>query len=143
MEKFSIATKKGDKGNTSVMHGREVPKHNLRVDAYGSVDELNAILGVVRAAVKDEELQKDILAIQKHTFVINTELATTLYDDYKMSKEKTTQEHIDFLQKRVDEIEGLSVRLRSIPSNPVQITVAVPDIFPARKHVFKCSLQPL
>ena len=100
MVKFSIATKKGDKGNTSVMYGREVPKHNLRVDAYGSVDELNAILGVVRAAVKDESLQTDILAIQKHTFVINTELATTLYDDYKVSKDKTTQESLDFLQKR-------------------------------------------
>lgn len=106
MAKFSISTKKGDKGNTSVMHGREVPKHNLRVDAYGTIDELNAALGVVRAAISDVSFQEELLSIQKQTFVINSELATTLYDDFKPVKEKIGEEHLSFLQSRVDSIEA-------------------------------------
>ena len=48
---MSIATKTGDKGETSLMYGRRVPKTDHRVDAYGCVDELNSALGLARAAV--------------------------------------------------------------------------------------------
>ncbi|MFH1052814.1 MAG: cob(I)yrinic acid a,c-diamide adenosyltransferase [Candidatus Woesearchaeota archaeon] len=109
MVKWSISTKFGDKGNTSVMFGRKVPKHNLRVDAYGSVDELNAALGLIRAAVKDNALKEEILRIQKHMFQINKELATTLYDnisyDKKDNKDLIGETHISFIQNRINEIQ--------------------------------------
>ncbi|MFH1317004.1 MAG: cob(I)yrinic acid a,c-diamide adenosyltransferase [Candidatus Woesearchaeota archaeon] len=109
MVKWSISTKFGDKGNTSVMFGRKVPKHNLRVDAYGSVDELNAALGLIRAAVTDNDLKEEILRIQKDMFQINKELATTLYDnisyDKKDNKDLIGESHIDFIQDRINEIQ--------------------------------------
>ncbi len=104
---MGITTKIGDKGNTNIMYGRVAPKHNLRVDAYGTVDELNAALGLIRAALMDNEIKKDILKIQKETFMINAELATTLYDDYKLkiAKKKIGQSHIDFLEQKGKDIE--------------------------------------
>lgn len=106
MGKLSIATKKGDAGFTSLMFGRSVPKHNLRVEAYGSVDELNASLGLIRASKLKKEVKSTILQIQEHTFLLNAELATTLYDNVSLPKKRIGQDQLAFLQNIVDEIEN-------------------------------------
>ena len=77
---MSIATKTGDEGETSLMYGRRVPKTDERVEAYGSVDELNSALGLARAAAGDAFLSKQILAIQKELVVVMGELATAAED---------------------------------------------------------------
>ncbi len=66
---MSIVTKTGDKGETSLMYGRRVPKDDPRVDAYGCVDELNAALGLARShlrrqvcfGIKFSRSQKDLI----------------------------------------------------------------------------------
>src|SRR5947207_12071093 len=73
---MSIATKTGDEGETSLMYGRRVPKTDARVEAYGSVDELNAALGLARANAGDTFLADQILAIQNELVVVMGELAT-------------------------------------------------------------------
>jgi cob(I)alamin adenosyltransferase len=73
---MSIATKTGDEGETSLMYGRRVPKTDERVEAYGSVDELNSALGLARAAATDAFLAEQILVIQKELVVVMGELAT-------------------------------------------------------------------
>lgn len=77
---MSIATKTGDEGETSLMYGRRVPKTDRRVEAYGSVDELNAALGVARATTTDTFLTEQILAIQKELVTVMGELATATED---------------------------------------------------------------
>ena len=57
---MKIYTKKGDSGHTSLIDGQIVNKHNLYVDAYGTVDELNSFLGLLKDYIKDETI-KDIL----------------------------------------------------------------------------------
>lgn len=73
---MKIYTKFGDKGKTALIGGAVVTKNDSRVEAYGSVDELNATLGVAIAFSDSEELNSSLLRIQKDLFVIGAMLAT-------------------------------------------------------------------
>jgi cob(I)alamin adenosyltransferase len=73
---MKLYTKTGDAGETSLFGGGRVPKHHVRVHAYGEVDELNAALGVARAT-EPRDLEADLLAqIQQDLFAIGGQLAT-------------------------------------------------------------------
>ena len=105
---MKIYTKKGDTGNTSLIGGKIVEKHNLKVDAYGNIDELNSFLGLVRDLSNDEKVNNIIVTIQKKLFSIGSILALS---DYK-SVSKTDNEKlkikkidIDFIEKKIDEID--------------------------------------
>jgi cob(I)alamin adenosyltransferase len=73
---MKIYTKTGDQGETGLFRGPRVPKHDLRVEAYGNVDELNALLGSLLTDVTHPEIRKLILAIQHELFEIGADLAT-------------------------------------------------------------------
>ncbi|HET6439434.1 MAG TPA: cob(I)yrinic acid a,c-diamide adenosyltransferase [Anaeromyxobacter sp.] len=73
---MKIYTKTGDGGETGLFGGMRVRKSDLRVTAYGEVDELNAALGVVRAAVEDPEIEGQLSRIQEELFCVGAELAT-------------------------------------------------------------------
>lgn len=77
---MSIATRTGDQGTTALMYKRRVPKTHARVEAYGTVDELNAALGVARAGTTDEWLGAELLAIQQQLVTLMGELATAHED---------------------------------------------------------------
>jgi cob(I)alamin adenosyltransferase len=77
---MSIATKTGDRGTTALMYGRRVSKTHPRVEAYGSVDELNAALGTARAAARHDFLRANLLAIQKDLVILMGELAVAQED---------------------------------------------------------------
>jgi cob(I)alamin adenosyltransferase len=62
---MSIATRTGDSGTTGLMYNRRVSKAHPRVEAYGSVDELNAAIGMARATATDAFIQNNLLVIQK------------------------------------------------------------------------------
>ena len=84
---MSIVTKTGDKGETSLMYGRRVPKSDPRVDAYGCVDELTAALGLARSISIEKFLSEEILAAQKDLIVVMGELATTPQDRERYIKD--------------------------------------------------------
>ncbi len=69
---MSIVTKTGDKGETSLMYGRRVPKSDPRVDAYGCVDELTAALGLARSISIEKFLSEEILAAQKDLIIVTS-----------------------------------------------------------------------
>jgi cob(I)alamin adenosyltransferase len=72
-----IYTRKGDDGTTSLWYGGRVPKDDGRTDAYGTLDEANAALGVARSLAGDDaDLARDILRVQDELFVAGAELAT-------------------------------------------------------------------
>ena len=84
---MSIVTKTGDQGETSLMYGRRVPKDDPRVDAYGSVDELTAALGLARAICDDKFVTEQILAVQKDLIDVMGELATLPEDRERYAKD--------------------------------------------------------
>jgi len=106
---LSIATKTGDAGETSLMYGRRVPKTDARVEAYGCVDELNASLGMARAAASDASaIAAKILAIQKELVTVMGELATAPEDLARYEKDGfrlTKNEMVDRLTNAIDELE--------------------------------------
>jgi len=77
---MSIVTKTGDDGTTALMYGRRVPKHHPRVEAYGTVDELNAALGLARAAATASSLRDDLYCVQKDLVVLMGELCVAPED---------------------------------------------------------------
>ena len=72
---MKIYTKQGDAGETGLYGGGRVAKDDLRIEAYGTLDELSATLGVARAADIDEELAALFQSVQNHLFVIGAQLA--------------------------------------------------------------------
>ena len=77
---MSIATKTGDNGTTALMYGRRVPKNHPRVEAYGTVDELNAALGLARATAGADFIGTNLLAIQNELVILMGELAVANED---------------------------------------------------------------
>ena len=95
---MSIYTKFGDKGKTSLYAGKTISKGSLRVNAYGTVDELNSFLGVVLSLVKDKKLKTKIIVVQKDLFETGASLASPTGNKNKnLSK---------YLNKRVLEFEA-------------------------------------
>ena len=84
---MSIVTKTGDEGKTSLMYGRRVAKNDPRVEAYGSVDELTAALGLARAICEDKFVGEQIFAVQKDLINVMGELATVPEDRQRYAKD--------------------------------------------------------
>ena len=105
---MKIYTKKGDKGNTRMLFGDAVSKDDLAPDAYGSVDELVAALGLIRADKKlPIEVQESVLRIQRELFMVGAELATTKENREKLKPDQTLVEKkmILKLEKEIDFLE--------------------------------------
>ena len=71
-----IYTKTGDAGETGLFGGPRVPKDDVRVEAYGDVDELNSAVGAARAVNEDPELEAELARVQEELFCVGAELAT-------------------------------------------------------------------
>ncbi|SDT28949.1 cob(I)alamin adenosyltransferase [Mucilaginibacter mallensis] len=105
IDKMKIYTKTGDKGFTSLIGGTRVPKHHLRIESYGTVDELNSYIGLIR----DQEItahDKEILKhIQDRLFTIGSSLAA----DPEKSRMIIPDLHladIELLEKEMDRMDG-------------------------------------
>jgi cob(I)alamin adenosyltransferase len=73
-----VYTRTGDEGLTSLIGGKRVSKDSLRVNAYGDIDELNAVLGIARSQAKDNEIKTIISACQNDLFIIGADLASPM-----------------------------------------------------------------
>jgi cob(I)alamin adenosyltransferase len=101
----SIATKTGDGGKTGLVGGVRVSKSSLRVETYGTVDELNSFLGFARSICEDGELNNLALSIQKELFVLGAELATLQVPTEEQAH--VTQKMVDRLTDEVHRIEAM------------------------------------
>ena len=105
---MSIATRTGDKGKTSLMYGRRVDKFDQRVETYGTVDELNAALGMARAQATLPLVKSELLLIQKQLVALMGELAVAPQDAERYIKDKyptLTPEMLQHLDDLVLKIE--------------------------------------
>lgn len=108
---FRIYTKTGDKGETALFGGRRVPKSHLRVDAYGTVDELNAFIGLLRDSVENESIAALLGEIQHRLFTIGAHLAS---DPAKSPATPDLEPgDIDTLERAMDEMDERLPALRN------------------------------
>lgn len=73
---MKVYTKTGDKGGTALYGGTRVSKNNIRIEAYGTVDELNSAIGLIRSSEISEATNQQLIKIQKNLFHLGGELAT-------------------------------------------------------------------
>ena len=112
---MKIYTKKGDSGHTSLIDGQIVNKHNLSVDAYGTVDELNSFLGLLKDYIKDETIKDILNNIQPKLFSIGSILATgknqDIMDKVKIEKKdvKYIEFHIDSMNNELPELKNFII----------------------------------
>lgn len=95
-----IATGTGDEGETSLFGGERVSKTHPAVEAYGTVDELNASLGLVHAATEDEPRLEEIERVQRELFAIGAELATPGGGATRIGEDRVQR-----LEAAIDELE--------------------------------------
>lgn len=109
---MKIYTKTGDHGKTALFGGTRVPKHHIRIDSYGSLDELNAWLGLLRDQAIPEDYQNQLIHIQNHLFTLGAILATdpekaVLKDGSKRLKiPRITLADIQFLEAAIDAMDA-------------------------------------
>src|SRR5665213_1270203 len=103
---MSIVTRTGDSGTTKLMYGAHVSKADLRVEAYGTLDELNSFLGLARVHCDDAGTNAVLEQIQRETFVVNAELATPS-DQLQRLKARVTEAMTQGLEAHINEIEAL------------------------------------
>lgn len=101
---MKIYTKTGDAGDTSLFGGKRVPKNALRIEAYGTVDELNSIIGVCRASNPANEIDSILEEIQNDLFTLGADLATP-FDSNASKIKRITSGEITRLEKHIDAID--------------------------------------
>jgi len=103
---FKIYTKTGDAGDTSLFGGKRLPKSHVRIESYGSIDELNAFLGLVRDGVEAEGTRTLLKEIQDRLFDIGANLA--MDPDKELPASSLEDDDIEQLEKAIDEaVSGL------------------------------------
>ena len=109
---MSVYTRFGDKGKTSLYAGKTVSKGSLRVNAYGTVDELNSYLGIVLTGVKDKKLRKKVIDVQKDLFEVGASLASPSgnkkegLSKYLKQRVLEFEKEIDSLTKKLPKLEN-------------------------------------
>jgi cob(I)alamin adenosyltransferase len=144
---MSIATRKGDTGTTGLMFNRRVSKCHPRVDGYGTVDELNAALGSVRALTQAEFVQSNILRIQQDLVILMGELATLPEDlprYVEQGYKKTTPDFTDKLDELVKTLESQNISFKGWATpgaNPLSAALDVARTVSRRAERKVCSIH--
>ncbi len=117
---MKIYTKTGDAGTTGLFGGPRVTKDDPRICAYGSVDELNAVLGVARASGLGEQLDSILGTVQHHLFSIGAELASPNPEEHQLKWEGSRD--IQQMENWIDELELQLTPLRNfiLPGGSLQ-----------------------
>jgi cob(I)alamin adenosyltransferase len=107
---MKLYTRSGDDGTTGLFGGGRVGKDHPRIEAYGTVDELNACLGLAAAACGEREAEqrfREILtAIQSRLFDIGADLATPQESPYRDRLPEVGQRHVEEMERWIDEVDG-------------------------------------
>lgn len=99
---MKIYTKTGDAGTTSLLGGKKISKADLRIESYGTVDELNVHVGLTADYQQDEAIKKILKEIQDRLFTIGSELACDPDKNIKMPVPDLHESDIELLEKEID-----------------------------------------
>jgi cob(I)alamin adenosyltransferase len=97
---MKVYTRTGDDGTTSLFSGKRVPKHHLRIKSYGTIDELNSWVGMIRDQA-DKATQEELIVIQNNLMTIGSQLAN---DKDELSIIKIDNSHVSDLENSIDRI---------------------------------------
>ncbi len=128
---FKIYTKTGDKGTTSLIGGTKVPKSHLRIESYGTVDELNSFIGLVSDYLTDTHSKNILKEIQDRLFTIGSSLACDPDKEPKMKIPDLKEEDIVLLENEIDAMNEVLQPMKSfiLPGGHVAVSTA---------HVARC-----
>jgi len=104
---MKLYTKTGDDGQTGLIGGTRVPKNDIRIEAYGTVDELNSFIGMLSTCPMKEENIRFLRIIQNNLFTVGSYLAT---DTSKVSHQQASilkKESIDLIENEIDRIDAM------------------------------------
>ena len=112
---MKIYTRTGDDGTTGLIGGQRIPKCDARIDCYGTIDELNAAIGLAAAGIDQScaELLEKLRQVQNELFVIGSHLATPDESPHKGSLPALEDSMVSRLEMQIDESEALLPRLRN------------------------------
>ncbi len=114
-----IYTKTGDKGQTSLIGGTRLPKYHIRIEAYGTVDELNSFIGLVRDSISEKELFDLLIEIQDRLFTIGSLLAADPEKNLpgrqagKMQLPQLNESDVVLLEKAIDKMNETLPEMKS------------------------------
>ena len=128
---LKIYTKVGDKGTTSLIGGTKVLKSDLRIEAYGTVDELNSYVGLCNDLLTDEHSKKILKEIQDRLFTIGSSLACDPKKELKMKIPDLKEEDVSLLEKEVDKMNQVLPEMKSFILPGGHVTVS-------HIHVARC-----
>jgi cob(I)alamin adenosyltransferase len=128
---LKIYTKTGDKGSTSLIGGTKVPKSDLRIEAYGTVDELNSFVGLVGDHLQNSTSSSILKEIQDRLFTIGSSLACDPEKEPKLKIPDLKETDIDFLEKEIDRMNEILPPMKSfiLPGGHVAVSTT---------HVARC-----
>ena len=98
-------TRTGDRGETGLFSGERVLKDSLRVEAYGTVDELSCWIGYTRSLIESDEIDAIMERVQQDLFVVGTELATRQKESH-VQKVQVTQDMVNRLEQEIDRLDA-------------------------------------
>lgn len=101
-----VYTRTGDDGTTALAGGQRVPKSTIRISAYGTVDEVNSLLGVALAAGVDPKLASALAEIQNELFHLGSDLCLLEEDKQKFSVPQIEERHVQALEALIDELSA-------------------------------------
>ena len=100
---LKIYTKAGDRGKTSLFGGTKLSKDDIRIEAYGTVDELNAHLGLLKENIKDNHWESMLLGIQNNLFVIGSNLAVDPNHNFDLPT--ISESDVEILEEEIDKMQ--------------------------------------
>lgn len=106
MKKSLVYTKTGDKGTTSLVGGTRVSKTHVRLDAYGTIDELNSFVGFLICAITDKKELDVLRFIQHKLFTVGSYLATETETMSAKAASIISDQNIEYIEKHMDEIDS-------------------------------------
>lgn len=120
---FKIYTKTGDKGQTSLIGGTRLPKHHNRIEAYGTVDELNSHIGLLRDVIATKKTKDLLIHIQDRLFTIGSQLAADPVKN-KMQLPALFEEDVTRLESAIDEIDKVVPEMKSfvLPGGHIHVS---------------------
>lgn len=102
MKKAAVYTRTGDKGTTGLYTGQRVPKQSLRVEAYGTVDEISSALGLARAQVTREDVRETIFKIQQLLMSVMADIASL-----DLPEPYIKEEHVKLFEETIDRFDAM------------------------------------
>lgn len=128
---FKIYTKTGDQGKTSLIGGTKVPKSNIRIEAYGTVDELNSFIGLTADQLTDQHSKNILKEIQDRLFTIGSALACDPDKESQLKIPDLKESDVELLEKEIDNMNEELTDMKSfiLPGGHVAISTA---------HVTRC-----